>query len=118
MTTPNIVVDFHAEATSEKLALAFYLDGRVSAVVGTHTHIQTADERILPGGTAVLTDLGMCGSFQSILGVKPELAVKRLRTHLPVRFENDSGNVRISGVLLNIDEKTGKTTKIERLNID
>ena len=118
VTTPNIVVDFHAEATSEKLALAFYLDGRVSAVVGTHTHIQTADERILPGGTGVLTDLGMCGSFQSILGVKPALAIKRLRTHLPVRFENDPGPVRISGILLQIDEKTGKTTKIERLNID
>ncbi len=116
--TPNILVDFHAEATSEKLAMAFYLDGRVSAVVGTHTHVQTADERVLPGGTGYITDLGMCGSFDSVLGVKPELAIQRLRTHLPVRFENAFTAHRMSGVLLEIDKNTGKTYKIERLNIE
>lgn len=116
--TPNILVDFHAEATSEKLALSYYLDGRVSAVVGTHTHVQTADERILPKGTGYITDLGMCGSIDSVLGVKPELAVQRLRTHLPVRFENAVGNYRMSGVLLEIDQNTGKTTNISRINIE
>lgn len=83
--TPNILVDFHAEATSEKLALAYYPDGRVTAVVGTHTHVQTADEKVLPQGTGYITDLGMCGAEHSVLGVRPDLAIKRLRTHLPVR---------------------------------
>ena len=88
LDTPNILVDFHAEATAEKLSMGFYLDGRVSAVIGTHTHVQTADERILPGGTAYLTDAGMCGSFDSVLGVKKELAMEKMRTQLPIRFEN------------------------------
>ena len=112
---PNILVDFHAEATAEKLALAYYLDGRVSAVVGTHTHVQTADERILPNGTGYITDLGMCGGKNSILGVRKELAIERLRTHLPVRFENDRQDCVLNGVLLTIDQKTGKTTKIQRI---
>ena len=87
-------------------------------VVGTHTHIQTADERILPGGTGYITDLGMCGSFNSVLGVRPELAINRFRTGLPTRFLNDSGPCRMSGVLLSVDHKTGKTTKIERVNVE
>lgn len=118
LDAPIVLVDFHAEATSEKLALGFYLDGRVSAVVGTHTHIQTADERILPGGTGYLTDLGMCGPFQSILGVRPELAIRRLRTGLPIRFENDPGPCRISGVLLTLDPQSGHTTDIQRVNLE
>lgn len=117
INTKNIVVDFHGEATSEKLAMAFYLDGRVSAVVGTHTHVQTADERILPGGTGYITDLGMCGSFNSALGVRPDLVIRRLRTLLPTRFENDTGEHCLSGVVLDIDPQTGKTTHIERINI-
>ncbi len=115
---PVILVDFHAEATSEKVALGFYLDGRVSAVAGTHTHIQTADERILPGGTAYITDLGMCGPFQSVLGVKPELAIRRLRTGLPTRFENDPGGCRLSGALLDIDPATGRAAGIQRINLE
>lgn len=113
--TPNIIVDFHAEATAEKLCLAYYLDGRVSAVLGTHTHVPTADERILPGGTAYVTDLGMCGGYSSVLGVKAELAVERMRTSLPVRFETETEDIRLSGVVLDIDEKTGISRKIERL---
>ena len=113
---PVKIVDFHAEATSEKVSLAIYLDGRVSAVIGTHTHIQTADERILPGGTGYLTDAGMCGVFNSALGVKPELAIQRFRTALPTRFQNERGPVRLSGVLLDVDPATGKTVKITRIN--
>lgn len=113
-----IIVDFHAEATSEKLAMGFMLDGKISALVGTHTHIQTNDHRILPGGTGYITDIGMCGSFNSVLGVKPELALARFTTNLPVRFENDKGFCRLSGVVLEIDDKTGKTTKITPINVE
>lgn len=115
---PIILVDLHAEATSEKLSFAFDFDSRISAVVGTHTHIQTADERILPGGTGYLTDLGMCGSFNSVLGVRAELAIRRFRTGLPTRFENDKGPVRVSGVFLQINDADGRTTRIERINVD
>ncbi|MEG1942696.1 MAG: TIGR00282 family metallophosphoesterase [Angelakisella sp.] len=118
ISAPIIIVDFHAEATAEKLALGFYLDGRVSAVVGTHTHIQTADERILPGGTGYLTDLGMCGSFNSVLGVKPQLALNRFLTAMPTRFENDGGFCRLSGALLTADNVSGKTTAISRINVE
>lgn len=113
-----ILVDFHAEATSEKLCMGFHLDGRVSAVVGTHTHVQTADERILPHGTAYITDLGMCGSFNSVLGVRPELAAKRFLTSLPTRFENDPGDCRMSGVVISIDANTGKSYEINRINVE
>ena len=102
---PVKIVDFHAEATSEKICLGLYLDGRVSAVIGTHTHIQTADERILPGGTAYITDAGMCGVFDSALGLAPEPAIRRFRTGLPTRFESCRGPVRLSGVLLEVDGK-------------
>lgn len=113
-----VFVDFHAEATSEKFCLAWEFDGRVSAVIGTHTHVQTADERILPGGTAFLTDAGMCGAFNSSLGVKPEQAVRRFRTKLPVRFDNDPGAVRLSGVLVEVDERSFRATGIERVNVE
>lgn len=113
-----VLVDFHAEATSEKFALAWDFDGKVSAVIGTHTHIQTADERILPNGTGYLTDAGMCGSFNSSLGVKPHEAIRRFRTGLPTRFDNDQGPCRLSGVLLEVDEKTCRTTSIERVNVE
>ena len=113
-----ILVDFHAEATSEKFSFAWDFDGKVSAVIGTHTHIQTADERVLPGGTGYLTDAGMCGSFNSSLGVKPQQAVRRFRTNLPTRFESDPGPCRLSGAVLDIDPATGHTTEIQRVNIE
>ena len=113
--TPNILVDFHAEATAEKLALGYYLDGRVSAVVGTHTHVQTADERILPGGTAYITDVGMCGGYHSVLGVRQDLAIRRFRTQLPTRFENEKEDPALWGVFIEINEKTGRAVNIQRI---
>jgi hypothetical protein len=99
-STPVVVVDFHAEATSEKVAIASWLDGRVTAVVGTHTHIQTADARVLPGGTAAITDAGMTGPHDSVIGVKSKLAIERMRTGMPVRFEPAEGDVRLEGLLV------------------
>ncbi|MBN3037862.1 MAG: TIGR00282 family metallophosphoesterase [Candidatus Omnitrophica bacterium] len=113
--TPVILVDMHAEATSEKIALGWFLDGSVSAVLGTHTHVQTADERILPGGTAYITDLGMTGPYDSVIGRKVEQILARFLTQMPVRFEMASENVQLHGVILDIDEKTGKAKSIERL---
>ena len=98
--TPVILVDFHAEATSEKIALARMLDGRVTAVIGTHTHVQTNDARVLPGGTAAITDAGMTGPHDSVIGVRAELAIQRMRTGRPVRFQPADGDVRIEGVLV------------------
>jgi metallophosphoesterase (TIGR00282 family) len=98
--TPVVVVDVHAEATSEKVALARWLDGRVTAVVGTHTHVQTADARVQPGGTAAISDVGMTGPHDSVIGVKAEQAIQRMRTGIPVRFETAEGDVRIEGVLV------------------
>lgn len=115
--TKVILVDFHAEATAEKVALGWYLDGLVSAVIGTHTHVPTADERILPNGTAYITDVGMTGPVDSVIGVKTELALKRFLTQVPYRFETADQNVRIMGVLLEIDEHTGKARGIKRVNI-
>lgn len=115
LPTKNILVDFHAEATAEKLCMGFYLDGRVSAVVGTHTHVQTADERILPKGTAYITDAGMCGSFDSVLGVKKQLAIEKMRTSLPIRFENARGDGILWGVVIEIDETTGRAVSIQRV---
>lgn len=112
------VVDFHAEATGEKRAFGYYLDGRVSAVFGTHTHVQTADECILPDGTGYLSDLGMTGTIQSVLGVKQELVIQKLRTKMPVRFDLASGDCRICGAIFTIDEKTGKTTSVKRVQIE
>lgn len=113
--TPIIFVDFHAEATSEKQALGYYLDGRVSAVVGTHTHVQTADERVLPEGTGYLTDVGMTGSQDAIIGNQKEPALQRFLTQLPVRLEVAKKNPFICGVLLTINEKTGRCEAIERI---
>ena len=110
-----ILLDFHAETTSEKMAMAWYLDGRVNAVVGTHTHVQTADERILPRGTAYISDLGMTGPYNSVLGVKPECILKKFTTGLPVRFEVAEGPSVYAGVLITIDDATNRTTKIERV---
>lgn len=115
--TPLILVDFHAEATSEKLALAHYLDGRVSLLCGTHTHVPTADARILPAGTGYVTDLGMCGGKNSVLGVRRELAIARQRTGLPTRFENDPEEIGFQGIIAEIDKCSGKTTKIRRLDL-
>ena len=115
--TPLVLVDVHAEATSEKIALALWLDGRVSAVVGTHTHVQTADARVLASGTAFITDAGMTGPHQSVIGVEPELAIRRMRTGLPVRFETASGDVRIEGVLIECDEETGRATSISPVRV-
>jgi 2',3'-cyclic-nucleotide 2'-phosphodiesterase len=116
-STPVIVVDVHAEATSEKIALARWLDGRVTAVLGTHTHVQTADARVLPLGTAFITDAGMSGPHDSIIGVEVELAVRRMRTGLPVRFETARGDVRIEGALVECDAETGRATSIEPVRV-
>ncbi|SMO55860.1 TIGR00282 family metallophosphoesterase [Melghirimyces algeriensis] len=116
--TPFILVDIHAETTSEKQALAWYLDGRVSAVIGTHTHVQTADERILPKGTAYLTDVGMVGPYDAILGMNKDLVLKKFLTQLPVRFEVGMGRTQFNAVLLECDSQTGKAVQINRVRID
>ncbi len=113
-STPNIIVDIHAEATSEKLALAWHLDGKVSAVIGTHTHIPTADERVLPGGTGYITDAGMCGGRDSILGVKRAPVIDRFITSMPAYFEEDGENIVMNGVILSIDETCGRCISVER----
>lgn len=115
--TSCIFVDFHAEATSEKQAMAWYLDGRVSAVIGTHTHVPTADERILPQGTAYLTDAGMTGPYDGILGMEREAVMNRFLTSLPARFEVSKGREQLNGVYIDIDETSGKASFIKRLHI-
>ena len=107
-------IDFHAEVTSEKNALGHYLDGRVSAVVGTHTHVPTADERVLPGGTAYITDVGMTGPLASVIGMKADESLKRFLTALPTRFEPASGTVRLNAVVIDVDERTGRARSIRR----
>lgn len=116
-TADFTLVDFHAEATSEKLALGYYLDGRVSALWGTHTHVPTADERVYPKGTGYITDLGMTGPIESVLGVKPELIIRKLRSKMPVRFENAPGPCRMDCILFTAEEKTGLCTAVERLSL-
>jgi calcineurin-like phosphoesterase len=116
--TPVVVVDVHAEATSEKIALAYWLAGRATAVVGTHTHVQTSDGRVLPSGTAAMTDVGMTGPHDSVLGVKQDLAIQRMRTGMPVRFETAAGGVRLEGALVTCDEATGRATMIEPVRVD
>lgn len=111
------ILDFHAEATGEKRAMGFYLDGKISAMFGTHTHVLTADEQILPKGTGYITDVGMTGPIHSVLGVTPELAVQKMRTNLPVRFENPDGACKMEGCIFEIDNKTGKTVSVERVSI-
>ena len=114
--TPVVFVDFHAEATSEKVAMARWLDGRVTAVVGTHTHVQTSDARVQPGGTAAITDAGMTGPHDSVIGVKAELAIHRMRTGLPVRFEVAEGGVRIEAAVIDCDD-SGRATAIEAIRV-
>ena len=116
-TTPVVLVDVHAEATSEKVALARWLDGRVTAVIGTHTHVQTSDARIQPGGTAALTDAGMTGPHDSVIGVTAELATHRMRTGMPVRFEVATGGVRIEGAVITCDPGTGRATAISPVRL-
>ena len=112
-----VLVDVHAEATSEKVALASWLDGRVTAVLGTHTHVQTSDARVLPGGTAALTDVGMTGPHDSVIGVQTELAIRRMRTGMPVRFETASSGVRLEGALITCDPATGRASGIEPVRV-
>ncbi len=114
---PVVVVDFHAEATSEKIALTRWLDGRVTAVIGTHTHVQTNDARILPGGTAAVSDAGMTGPHDSVIGVVAELAIRRMRTRLPVRFQPAEGDVRIEGVVVDCTDD-GRAEQIELLRVN
>jgi metallophosphoesterase (TIGR00282 family) len=111
-----VVVDFHAEATSEKIALARVLDGRVTAVIGTHTHVQTNDARVQPGGTAAITDVGMTGPHDSVIGVRAELAIKRMQTGMPVRFHPADGDVRIEGVVVECGDD-GRATRCEPLRV-
>jgi metallophosphoesterase (TIGR00282 family) len=113
--TNIIIVDIHAEATSEKVALGWYLDGKASAVLGTHTHIQTADERILPGGCAYITDVGMTGPFDSVIGRRIEDVLERFVTSVPTRFEVAKENIQLQGVVLDIDENTGGARSIVRI---
>jgi metallophosphoesterase (TIGR00282 family) len=115
-STPFVVVDFHAEATSEKVAVARLLDGRASAVIGTHTHVQTNDARVLAGGTAAITDAGMTGPHDSVIGVRAELAIQRMRTGLPVRFHPAEGDVRVEGVVVDCDPD-GRATRCEALRV-
>ena len=114
--TPVIVVDFHAEATSEKIALARWLDGRVTAVVGTHTHVQTNDARVLPGGTAAITDVGMTGPHDSVIGVEAHLAIQRMRTAMPIRFRPADGDVRIEALVVDCGAD-GRATACEALRV-
>ena len=113
--TKIIIVDMHAEATSEKCAMAWYLDGKVSCVLGTHTHVQTADERILPFGTGFITDVGMTGPYDGILGVDRDIIIKKFLTSIPMKFEIAKGSVQFNAVVLDIDDKNGKTIDITRI---
>lgn len=117
--TSIIFVDFHAEATSEKQVFGWYLDGRVSCVVGTHTHVQTSDERILPKGTAFITDVGMTGPYDSVIGTEIESVIRRFRTSLPVRFEvPETNRTVLSGVIVSVEESTGIAKRIKRILIN
>jgi 2',3'-cyclic-nucleotide 2'-phosphodiesterase len=115
VTSKVVIVDFHAEATSEKIAMGWYLDGRVTAVLGTHTHVPTADTRVLPGGTAYQTDVGMSGPYDSVIGVQKEQVLQRFLTGLPGRFEAAKGDPRFCAVLIECDEQSGRASSIQRL---
>jgi metallophosphoesterase (TIGR00282 family) len=112
-----IIVDMHAEATSEKVAMGWYLAGRASAVIGTHTHVQTADERVLPGGTAYITDVGMTGPFDSVIGVDKGAIIQRFLTGIPNRFDSAAGDVRLCGAVISLDRGSGKATAITRIQV-
>lgn len=113
--TPNVFLDFHAEATAEKKVMGYYLDGRVTAVIGTHTHVQTADETVLAGGTAYITDAGMTGPEESVLGVEKSAAITKMKLHIPVRFTEAQTPCFINGVVVDFDEKTGRARSIKRI---
>lgn len=115
--TKVIIVDFHAEATSEKIAFGYFVDGKVSAVIGTHTHVQTADEKILPNGTAYITDVGMTGPSIGVIGIEKELIIERFLLQMPVKFETAKGEGILSAVVIEINENTGKSTAIQRLQL-
>lgn len=115
--TSIIIVDFHAEATAEKMALAWYLDGKVSAIIGTHTHVQTADERILPMGTAYITDVGMTGPHDSVIGMECRVAIKRFIRQIPEKYRIASSNTRLCGIVIVADNNTGRALKVTRLNL-
>jgi hypothetical protein len=115
--TRILLVDFHAEASAEKMTMGWYLDGRVSAVIGTHTHVQTADERILPGGTAYITDAGMTGPLDSVIGMKTDVAIRRFIRQTPSRYIPAEGNERFCGVALEVDPQSGKALRIDRINL-
>lgn len=112
------IVDFHAQATSEKIAMAYHLDGKVSALWGTHTHVQTADERVFAGGTGYISDVGMTGPINSVLGIKPEQSLKMFRGEVPVRFETASGPCKICGAVFYLDDESFKCTRVERIAVD
>lgn len=116
--TRMIIVDFHAEATSEKIAMGWYLDGKVSAIIGTHTHVQTADERVLPKGSSYITDVGMTGSMDSVIGMDKEKAIKRFLTLIPTRLEPATDNVCLNGVLVDLDKDSGKSLGIKRIVVN
>lgn len=116
-STNAIFVDFHAEVTSEKIAMGWYLDGKASCVVGTHTHVQTNDDVILPNGTAFITDVGMCGSMEGVLGMRKDEVLHRFLTQMPTRFEVDEGKWHLHGVVVDIDEQTGQATKFEKIRL-
>ena len=115
--TNSIIVDYHAEATSEKIAFGYFVDGKVSAVLGTHTHVQTADEKILPGGTAYITDVGMTGPAVSVIGIEKEQIIEKFLLQMPAKFEIAKGAAIVSAVAIEIDEKTGKSLAIQRLQL-
>jgi metallophosphoesterase (TIGR00282 family) len=112
-----VIVDMHAEATSEKKALGWFLDGQVTAVVGTHTHVQTADEEVLPGGTAYISDVGMTGPFDSVIGIKTESIIERFLTQVPNRFDVAKKDIRLQGVVIDVDEKSGQSRDIKRISV-
>jgi 2',3'-cyclic-nucleotide 2'-phosphodiesterase len=115
--TNVIIVDMHAEATSEKKALGWYLDGEVSAVLGTHTHVQTADNEVLPGGTAYISDAGMTGPFDSVIGIKKDTIIEKFLTQIPNRFDVAKNDIRLQGVLMDIDAQSGRANAIERISV-
>ena len=112
-----VVADVHAEASSEKVAMGHWLDGKCSLIVGTHTHIPTADAKILPGGSAYISDMGMCGPYDSVLGRRKDRVIKYMTTHMPAPFDVATGDVRMCGALAEIDEQTGKAISMERIEI-
>ncbi len=115
--TRIIIVDFHAEATSEKMAMGWFLNGKVSAVLGTHTHVQTSDEKILDGGTAYITDVGMTGPLDSVIGIRKQIALERILTQIPWKFDVATEEIELQGVIVEVDEETGRSKGIQRIRV-